>query len=265
MPSTLFGTQVPAQRNNADGVSYTLATRFIPAKDGNATKGKWYFPSTIPHASARVKIGIYRNSDQALLGQALFPLAATLDAWNEVEFSSPIPLVAAVEYSVVIWTPLRYVATTTYPWPSGAGDIIAQSNGGRFVESADFAFPTNNANASYFADIVFVANDEVVTPSVTPDGIAVPVTFGEPTVQMVTTPSGIAVPVTFGSPTVVSQTPYQPEAGSGGWRSLINIMQEQRENERNDSRPVACPYDGEPLQVDSAGHLHCRFDGYTVR
>lgn len=197
--STIFGAQTPAGTFN-DATAYTMGTRFTPGVAGWATHGRWYFPSTLPGST--VSCGVYRNSDQVLLGSATFS-SPTVSAWNTAVFSSPIALSAGVVYTAVIWTPDRYVATSSYPWPSGAGDLVSDAVGaGRFdAAGSPFVFPTSNANGSYFVDVVF---ETVLSSDVIPAGIAVPVALGSPTAALNRTaaPAGLAVPVALGVPSV---------------------------------------------------------------
>lgn len=158
---TLFGDTVPVDLDLTDGTAYTMGTRFTPAVNGEATHGRWHFPTTIPHASNPVLVGIYRNSDEVLLGWTEFPLGATLGAWNQVAYSSPIALTAGTEYTTVIHTPARYVA-------SGSFHAITKNNGanlnmptiaGRFSAGpyGSFQFPGGSYNAGgYFPDLAFV-------------------------------------------------------------------------------------------------------------
>lgn len=158
MAQNLFGSATPSGGDEADGTDYTLGTRFAPAVDGTVTHGRWRFPATIPHATTPVQVGLYRVSDTTLLGSASFPLGATLGAWNEVAFGSPLAVVAGVTYAVAIWTPLRYVATPTYGWPVTSGDLTAgTSNGWLTVSPGALVFPStiSGNTASYFADVVF--------------------------------------------------------------------------------------------------------------
>jgi hypothetical protein len=50
----------------------------------------------------------------------------------------------------------------------------------------------------------------------------------------------------------------------GSWYGLLDVWQDaalERHAERT-RRPVACPNDGEPLQLHN-GVLHCPWDGWT--
>jgi len=53
--------------------------------------------------------------------------------------------------------------------------------------------------------------------------------------------------------------------GSGGWQKLLDIGK-QNAQEQNDwlrEQPVACPYDGFPLNTGPQGQLHCPMGDYT--
>jgi hypothetical protein len=154
MAQTIFGTEVPANLDNDDG-PYSMGTWFVLSVDGTATHGEWYFPSTPP--SEPVQIGIYRDSDQALLGSATFPDGLS-DGRHQVAFSPPIPLSAGVDYRVVIWTPDRYVSTSGYfNSDKTSGDIYCPPVAGRYLVGPSLAWPDNNfGNANYWADFVFV-------------------------------------------------------------------------------------------------------------
>lgn len=173
MPQNIFGSAVPALGDAADGATnYAMGTRFTPAVSGTVTHGRWRFPATIPSATVPVEVGLYAVVGASLLGSTSFPLGATLGAWNEVAYSSPISVTAGTEYATVIWTPLRYVATTTYGWPVTSGDLTtSSSNGYLSVNPGALTFPTtlSGNTASYFADVVF----EPAAPSTWTYGVAV--------------------------------------------------------------------------------------------
>jgi hypothetical protein len=259
--STLYGSQTPATPNANDATAYTMGTRFAPNTNGWATHGRWYFPATLP--TSTVSVGIIRDSDQVLLGSTTFS-APMAGAWNTAAYASPIELASGVNYSAVIWTSDRYVATAAYPWPTGAGNVIsAGTAAGRFTASGSpFTFPTNNANGCYFADLVF---ETELAEEIAPSGIAVPVSLGSPTLSMVfegtVLPSGIAVPVALGSPALAFTEGPPPAPGS--WDTLSGIVREARsDHERNQERianPIDCPEHGWPLDG-----RHCLFGGHVV-
>jgi hypothetical protein len=51
------------------------------------------------------------------------------------------------------------------------------------------------------------------------------------------------------------------------WEQLLSITREarelQREEEERQLHPVACPYDGTPLEDGPRNERHCRFCGFT--
>lgn len=277
--STLFGEQTPAGVFN-DATAYVLGTRFTPTTDGEATHGRWHFPPIPPDGT--VTVGIYRDSDESLLATADF-VSPVGDAWNTVAFASPVPLTSGVGYTVVILTANRYVASFAYAWPTGSGDVVsAISAAGRFSASGTLVYPTSDTGAAYFADIIFETAD---ADAVTPDGIAVPLAVGEPTVSqaLTVTPDGIAVPVTLGSPTLAQALTVTPGGiavsvavgtptltfsdavppAPGSWDTLSGIVREARsDHERNQERianPIDCPDHGWPLNG-----RHCLFGGHVV-
>ncbi len=52
---------------------------------------------------------------------------------------------------------------------------------------------------------------------------------------------------------------------ANGWWRLLAIHRDARAEYRAERRdpPLACPFDGEPLQSGPGGTLHCPFDGWT--
>lgn len=55
------------------------------------------------------------------------------------------------------------------------------------------------------------------------------------------------------------------QADQGSWYGLLAILQDaaQQVQWERTRRPVACPNDGEPLELGPNGVLHCRWDGWT--
>lgn len=102
-----------------------------------------------------------------------------------------------------------------------------------------------------------------LAPTVTPNGLAIPVTFGQPTVGMPVSPNGLAIPVTFGQPTVSGQ-PYVAPLTTGSWWELNSILDATRTQIQwwNKRQPVACPNDGEPMRRSVDGILYCPFDNW---
>lgn len=155
MAQTIFGTEVPADTLQDDGVSYALGTKFQPQVDGQATHGEWYFPDVTP--SQPVVIGIYRDSDQSLLGSATF---AGTEAGGrfQVPFTPAINLTALTDYRVVVWTADNYVVTGGYfGVDKTSGDIYCPVLAGVYSENPpNIVWPNDTfGQANYWPDLVF--------------------------------------------------------------------------------------------------------------
>lgn len=209
MAETIYGDgETPASGDVADGVAYSLGTRFTPSVAGTATHARWFFPATAPDTgapggAASVVGGVFRNSDSLLLGSVTFG-TPVLNAWNEAAYASPVPLEAGVAYTAVIWTPNRYVFRGSYVWPVVTASLTTDAvSAGRFASSASITFPGGGfANQTYYADLRFEPESD--DPEAAPSGIAVPVSLGSPTVAvgLSAVPDGLAAAVALGSPTV---------------------------------------------------------------
>jgi hypothetical protein len=49
---------------------------------------------------------------------------------------------------------------------------------------------------------------------------------------------------------------------ASGWYSLLSTHRQNELMAQEDSTPVACPNDGEPLENGPDGFLYCKFDGW---
>jgi hypothetical protein len=71
-----------------------------------------------------------------------------------------------------------------------------------------------------------------------------------------------AITCTLGALTAtLAQYVPPPAVETGSWGPLLALVREAR-TYRPPPRPVACPNDGEPLEL-VRGRLHCRYDGWT--
>lgn len=83
-------------------------------------------------------------------------------------------------------------------------------------------------------------------------------------------PSEIAV--AMANPPAAEEPEPEPEpepqvqftAPAGGWEGLLGLYQSAAEEQRvrDETDPIACPNDGEPLITDPDGNLRCRWDGW---
>lgn len=276
MASTLFGSAVPAILNADDGNTYVLGTAFTPDVDGTITHLRRYFPTT---GQAGVSQGLYRDSDQALIGSVSWP-DGTAAGWQQMALASPVAVTAGQTYQTTYFTPSKYTATAAYGFPFTSGDLTAIAANGKFNASVPaLQFATGSlSGTAVFADVVFEPDGAV--PGVTPDGLAVPVGLGspaigstavapaglsvpvglgEPAVSAGVRPEGIAVAVTFGLPTLVGADPEPvPSSRARGWESYGRSLRYNAEQERiaEETPPTGCPVCGERLDNTPRG-LHC--------
>lgn len=84
---------------------------------------------------------------------------------------------------------------------------------------------------------------------------------GEIATAMATPVAAAPAPAPVAEPAVVAA----PAVAAGGWEGLLALYQSAAEERRADDEtaPVACPNDGEPLSTDPAGNLRCPWDGWV--
>jgi hypothetical protein len=164
--TNLFGTEVPTSTDVSDNVAYALGTVFTPDVDGTATHARWVFPLTGQPGGVQCEAAIYVAGTGVKISDPVdvqFSATPALGAWNEVPFTTPVPLTGGVEYMVVVWTPGRYVFTAGYPWPKVSGELTSANPAGRFDESPVMVMPASQfGTPSYFPDITFVADTDDV-------------------------------------------------------------------------------------------------------
>lgn len=145
-----------------------------------------------------------------------------------------------------------------------AGQPSAAPDGLAVTTALDQPAVTPAASAPDGLAVTVALGEPAVTTaySVAPDGLAVPLTLGAPAIVRTAAPDGLAVSVSLGAPTVGQAT------GSAGWSDFGGIIQgaieDARINAEERRNPVACPYDGWPLQQNSRGEKHCLFGGHIV-
>jgi hypothetical protein len=102
--------------------------------------------------------------------------------------------------------------------------------------------------------------------SAAPNGIAIPLGLGTPSAAIAGQPTGLPIPINLGNPTA-GPTVISASAATGSWYGLLAVQQENRLYAQESRRPpVACPNDGEPLLTDPrTGKLRCRYDGWIYQ
>lgn len=272
MSSTLFGATTPAILNADDGNTYVLGTQFTPNVNGTATHARRYFPTT---PQAGVSMGLYRTSDQVLLGSVNFP-DGTAAGWQQQAFVAPVALVAGISYQIVYFTVSRYVATSAYGFPFTSGDLTAGAVNGVFNASVPaLQYATGNlGGTAVFADIVFepagvggtVTSDLdlrwAVQGSVSSDLDLRWAVRGTVTSDL-DLRWGVGGQVSSDLDLrwqVLAEAP-EPVVRQGSWYQLLDAYKLDQEY-RRDTEMLDCPRCGEPWSDGPAGQIYCLYCGY---
>lgn len=358
----LFTSQTPSSVNNSDGTPGIVSAFTFSVADDGVVNGVYIFTTTTVGGTYTALLYQVTSSDPGtgtLLDSKVYSGSTpTGGAWLYIAFDDPVPVTAGVAYRAGVHNSEgRYVATLNFFNTPLTNDGITapEHNGtvggftvsqGVFRIDASPGYPNSpgGGETNYFADVDYNIVDNTVTPdglavpvalgapsvnsalTVSPDGLAVPATLGAPTAGQpsaapdslavttalgqpavtpaasapdglaapvalgepaVTTaytvaPDGLAVPLTLGAPAIVRTAapdglavsvslgaPTVGQAtGSAGWSDFGGIIQgaieDARINAEERRNPVACPYDGWPLQQNSRGEKHCLFGGHIV-
>lgn len=294
MAESLFTSQTPGLLDVNEAAPTSVAIGLTFASAGNVTDARVYGPATIGVGTYAADLYQVTGSGGTgtLLGSVTFG-ALSPGVWTTATFSSAIAVTTGVAYKIVLRTSAgRYTATgglfagssivsgNITAWQDGTNPVgIGALANGTFVGDLT-SYPTSTFGSNgYFIDVVFTAG----AASASPTGLAVPITFGTPTVALNRTaaptglsvpitfgsaaagitvqPNGLSLPISFGSPTVAPTVLSAERPGS--WWGMVTTNALNREYALQQRRPpVACPNDGEPLEAVN-GVLHCRYDGWT--
>jgi hypothetical protein len=142
---------------------------FTTDTNGFITGVRFYKAST----NTGTHVGELWTTSGQLLAQATFT-NETASGWQQVSFSSPVPVTAGTTYVVSYYDPKGHYSVTTNGFASGvsAPPLYALATGsapngnGLFVYGSAPAFPTSTFNASnYFVDAVFNASPPLGAPT----------------------------------------------------------------------------------------------------
>lgn len=180
MTDSIFTNQVPLAPDNGNPSNITLGTLFVPAVDGQITHFRWLAPTILPAGPGIFALWRFNDNttgtELARLDTA-GKLSLTAGAWNQIQLTTPVNVVAGQKYVVGIGGVNRYAASNNLfngvAIVSGnltAPADVAGANNGRFLDSDTAAgwphFPSQTYQATgYFVDVVFNAT---VAPSTKP-------------------------------------------------------------------------------------------------
>jgi hypothetical protein len=187
-PTTIFTTQTPSVTTSNDGIGIETGVKFRSSVGGMITGVRFYKTS----GNTGTHTGELYSSIGTRLAQAVFT-NETATGWQNVIFSSPVPITAGVTYIAACYSSGgNYISTNNY-FSSGVvnAPLTALADGtdgpnGVYVYGNFPAYPVDNyAKSNYWVDAIF--NGSVNIVDVTPPGI------------LVTSPASAATNVAAGS------------------------------------------------------------------
>ncbi|MEZ0392145.1 MAG: Ig-like domain-containing protein [Pseudobdellovibrionaceae bacterium] len=170
---TLLTSQVPAQMNLNDGVSYELGMRFTSTAAGKITGIRFFKASS----ESGTHTGKIYSSSGALLASVVFS-AETASGWQQMSLASPLSIAANTEYTVSVNTGAGYYVATNLGMASQISNGVLRSVvGNNGVYGSIGSRPTSSYESSnYFRDIVFVADSgSTPPPPPPPSDVSAPV------------------------------------------------------------------------------------------
>jgi hypothetical protein len=235
------GTTTGSAESN-DPSAQTVGVRFQASSSGYITGVRFYKEPDNTGAHT----GSLWDSNGNLLASGTFT-GETASGWQELDFSSPVPVTAGTTYVASYFTSTGYPAYTAQGLASAVtnGPLTALAGGGVYAYGSANTFPTNTYNNNnYWVDVVYSPTSGAtpptvssVTPSLGSSGVSVWVapsaTFSQPvtpgTVSFTVKDSGgnsVAGTVSFnGADTVATFTPSSPLAGSTTYTATVSGAQ----------------------------------------
>jgi hypothetical protein len=207
-PCSLWASTVvpPAPIDDGDSASVELGMKFRTETSGYITGVRFYKGS----ANVGNHIGNLWTSSGTLLASAAFS-GETASGWQQVNFSSAVPVSANTTYVVSYFAPNgHYTGTDPYfttaldnPPLHGLRDGVDGANG-IYVYSGSSAFPNQTFNSeNYWVDVVFNTTPPVDTtpPTITSTAPVAGVTTVDPAAPISATFSEAMDPATISSST----------------------------------------------------------------
>lgn len=218
----------PGAGDAADGSPVTLGVEFQAASNGLITGVRFYKE---PDDTGTHTGSLWTWSGQ-LLATGTFSDEST-EGWQELDFSTPVPVTAGTDYVASYFTTTGHYAVTPGGLSSAVtnGQLTAQANGGLYSYGSASTFPTGTYQGSnYWVDVVYGPN---TTPPVAspvnpvsgqtsvPTDAGLTFSFSEPvqpaTISFTLTgPGGVAVPGTVSYNSSGNTATFVPSGGLTG-------------------------------------------------
>jgi hypothetical protein len=218
----------PGAGDAADGSPVTLGAEFQAASNGLITGVRFYKE---PDDTGTHTGSLWTWSGQ-LLATGTFSNEST-EGWQELDFSTPVPVTAGTDYVASYFTTTGHYAVTPDGLASAVtnGQLTALANGGLYSYGSASTFPTGTYQGSnYWVDVVYGPN---TTPPVAspvspvngqtsvPTDAGLSFSFSEPVqpatiVFTLTGPGGVAVPGTVSYSSSGNTATFVPSGGLTG-------------------------------------------------
>ncbi|MEV4457621.1 DUF4082 domain-containing protein [Microbispora sp. NPDC049633] len=174
----------PAEANKADTKSVEVGVRFRTTSPGYVSGIRFYKGPL----NTGTHIGSLWTRTGQLLAQATFT-GETASGWQQVNFSTPVPVTAGVDYVASYHTSGFYSVTRSYftsQYSNGLITAPADGSGGGnglYTYNSASTFPTSSyQSTNYWVDVVFAAAttlwDESTTPAIPSHPDTKPVVVG---------------------------------------------------------------------------------------
>ena len=242
-PCAIWPDAAPSGASDAtDGTSIELGVRFTAANDGTIAGVRFYKEPDNTGAHT----GSLWTSGGTLLATGTFS-GESASGWQELDFSTPVPVTAGTTYVASYHTGVGHYAITANGLASAVanGPLTALASGGVYAYGSGNVFPSSSFNASnYWVDVVYTQSAGVTPPAVTtvtpsdgssgnPVSTAPTATFSQAvlpgTVSFTVTASGggaVAGSVGFnGADTVATFTPDSPLAAGTTYTATVSGAQ----------------------------------------
>ncbi|MBV8091939.1 MAG: DUF4082 domain-containing protein, partial [Acetobacteraceae bacterium] len=155
---TLFGNSTPTNVSDPDSAPVELGVKFTASESGTIKGIRFYKGAQ----NTGTHIGDLWNSTGQLLATATFS-NETASGWQDVQFSSPVPVTAGTTYIASYHTDAgyyseddNYFANAYTSGPLTAPDSASSGGNGVYAYSTSTAFPDNTYDAAnYWVDVDF--------------------------------------------------------------------------------------------------------------
>lgn len=215
--ANLFTGQTPESADNSDGTpGITSAVTVVFAGDGVVAGVRIFTTTTVggTYTGALWQVTASDPGTGTLLASKVYAGATPAGgAWLDIAFDDPVPVTAGTAYRAGVHNSEgRYVATLGFfDEALTNGDISAPAHNGTaggftvsqgvFRIDAAIGYPNSpgGGQTNYFADVSLTPD---FAGTVSPNGLAVPVALGAPTITFSAgaEPAGLAAPVALGAP-----------------------------------------------------------------